>query len=79
MAIFSDDNKEKTYCKPKEKNPLIKTEEIEYDKTFENSIRPSTFADYIGQTELKETLKVSIEADGKLSLRSNGSISFRLL
>lgn len=62
MAIFSDDNKEKTYCKPKEKNPLIKTEEIEYDKTFENSIRPSTFADYIGQTELKETLKVSIEA-----------------
>ena len=38
---------------------MIKTEEIEYDKTFESSIRPKTFDDYIGQKELKETLKIS--------------------
>ena len=44
------------------KNPIIKPENIEYDKTFENSIRPKTFESYIGQTALKETLKITIEA-----------------
>lgn len=62
MAIFSDDDKVLNKEKNKEKNPLIKSEEIEYDKTFENSIRPKTFDDYIGQSALKETLQVSIEA-----------------
>lgn len=62
MAIFSDDDKVLNKEKEKEKNPLIKSDEIEYDKTFENSIRPKSFDDYIGQSALKETLQVSIEA-----------------
>ena len=44
------------------KNPNIKGETIEYDKTFENSIRPKDFESYIGQTALKETLKITLEA-----------------
>lgn len=62
MAIISDDNDFKNKPSEKGRNPVIKTESIEYDKTFENSIRPKTFEDYIGQTALKETLKISIEA-----------------
>lgn len=60
MAIFSDDNKN---IKQKSvKNPNIKAETIEYDKSFENSIRPKDFDSYIGQGELKETLKITLEA-----------------
>ena len=61
MAIISDNNDFENQ-NPKQKNPIIKTESIEYDKTFENSIRPKSFEDYIGQSALKETLKISIEA-----------------
>ena len=60
MAILSDDDK--SFKKVGEKNPIIKSESIEYDKTFENSIRPKDFDSYIGQSELKETLKVTLEA-----------------
>lgn len=60
MAIISDDDK--SIKKGVLKNPIIKSESIEYDKTFETSIRPKTFDDYIGQSELKETLKVTLEA-----------------
>ena len=59
MAIFSDDDKS---FKRSVKNPNIKSESIEYDKTFENSIRPKDFDSYIGQSELKETLKITLEA-----------------
>lgn len=59
MTILSDDNDFKQNLK---KNPVIKSQTIEYDKTFENSIRPKSFDSYIGQTELKEALKISIEA-----------------
>ena len=44
------------------KNPIIKPENIEYDTTFENSIRPKSFESYIGQTSLKETLKITLDA-----------------
>ncbi len=36
--------------------------EIEYDKNYENNIRPKNFEQYIGQSSLKNTLKISIEA-----------------
>ena len=63
MAIISDDNDfKKSNSNSVKKNPIVKTESIEYDKTFENTIRPKNFDDYIGQTTLKETLKISIEA-----------------
>ena len=60
MARVSDD--EKIIKTSKGKNPIIKSESIEYDKTFENSIRPKDFDSYIGQSELKETLKITLEA-----------------
>lgn len=62
MAILSDDDNFQQNIK---KNPVVKPETIEYDKTFENSIRPKTFDNYIGQSELKETLQISIEAAKK--------------
>ena len=66
MAIISDDNNGIGINKINtEKNPNIKAESIEYDKTFENSIRPKDFENYIGQTELKETLKIILAAAKK--------------
>ena len=62
MAIISDDDDFKKNIK---KNPVVNPETIEYDKTFENSIRPKNFESYIGQSELKETLQISIEAAKK--------------
>jgi len=32
--------------------------ENEFDKNFENNIRPKTLDEYIGQSQLKETLKI---------------------
>ena len=55
MAIISDNDS--SFKNRVQKNPNIKTESIEYDKTFENSIRPKSFDAYIGQSALKETLK----------------------
>ena len=43
----------------------VSPSENEYDKSFENNIRPKTLGTYIGQTQLKETLKISIEAAQK--------------
>ena len=63
MTIISDNDKDlKSSLK---KNPNIDTKKIEYDKTFENSIRPHDFENYIGQSALKETLKVITEAAKK--------------
>ena len=63
MAIISDNEglgiKKGSMQK---KNPIVKPENIEYDNTFENSIRPKSFDSYIGQTALKETLKITLEA-----------------
>lgn len=60
MAILSDNDNNFKYAS--RKNPIIKSETIEYDKTFENSIRPKDFDSYIGQSELKETLKITLKA-----------------
>lgn len=49
------------------KNPIVKPETIEYDNTFESSIRPKDFDSYIGQGALKETLKITLEAAKKRS------------
>ena len=60
MSIIADDNDFKR--EKSGRNPVIKAETIEFDKNFENTIRPKTFDTYIGQTALKETLKISIAA-----------------
>ena len=59
MTIISDDNLTQISHK---KNPILKSETIEYDNLFENSIRPKDFDSYIGQQSLKESLKITIEA-----------------
>ena len=67
MSIISDEND--FIAKPFiRQNSEIKAEEIEYDRNFENNIRPKSFDSYIGQTAIKETLKISIEAAKKREL-----------
>lgn len=66
MAIISDDEKFNNLCDDKCRD--IKPEVIEFDKSFENNIRPKSFKNYIGQSSLKETLKISIEAAKKREL-----------
>lgn len=62
MIISDDDNKKPKVNKRKEKlSPSV----TEFDMTFENNIRPKTFDSYIGQTNLKNMLKISIEAAKK--------------
>jgi Holliday junction DNA helicase RuvB len=62
MAIVSDDEH---FTQIQKKSTIVKPEMNEYDMTFESNIRPKSFDAYIGQTKLKETLKISIEAAKK--------------
>lgn len=64
MSIITDDNDfdQKSILK---KNPVVKAEEIDCDKNFENCIRPKSFDTYIGQSALKDTLKITIQAAKK--------------
>lgn len=63
MAIISDDDNIK-YGKP-ERSEDTTAEETSYDMSFESNIRPKHFDDYVGQSALKSTLKISIEAAKK--------------
>ena len=70
MAIISDDDQ---FENLREDNSLnksvnIKPQAIEFDKSFENNIRPKSFANYIGQSGLKDTLQISIQAAQKREL-----------
>ena len=64
MSIISDDN---DFKKPEieKKSKIVKPDFEEGDKTFENSIRPKNFDTYIGQSALKDTLKITIQAAKK--------------
>lgn len=70
MAIISDDDIFGDKCggispeKVEDTKPTV----IEFDKSFENNIRPKSFDTYTGQSALKETLKISIEAAKKREL-----------
>lgn len=66
MAIFSDDDKNKKTDRIKHEDTTA--EETSYDMSFETNIRPKFFNDYIGQSALKSTLKISIEAAKKREL-----------
>lgn len=69
MAIISDDdNFNNIGCEFRDKVEDTKPEVIDFDKNFENNIRPKTFENYIGQSSLKETLKISIGAAKKREL-----------
>ena len=43
----------------------IEPQETDFDKSFELSIRPKTFDEYVGQSALKDTLKITIESAKK--------------
>ena len=69
MSIIADDNDFKNATiEDKKKHSIVKSECLDNDKNFENCIRPKTFDTYIGQSALKETLKISIEAAKKRGL-----------
>ncbi len=61
MAIISDDEKNINQSSRQD----ISTQKIEFDMSFENNIRPKMFNEYIGQSSLKSTLAISIEAAKK--------------
>ena len=73
MAIFSDDEEIKRTPAAKKpplpahphKNTDLEGNRTDFDKSFENNIRPKKFNEYIGQSALKDTLKISIEAAKK--------------
>ena len=65
MSIISNDSDFEIKPSVKEKSSVIKPEEQTFDKSFENCIRPKSFEDYVGQSALKGTLKISIEAAKK--------------
>lgn len=44
------------------KESVIKKYSLEDDKTIDNTIRPETIEEYIGQTDVKENIKVFVEA-----------------
>ena len=60
--IISDNEQNKP--KPTS-NPDLSKECMECEECYEKNIRPLTFDDYIGQSAIKETLKISIEASKK--------------
>ena len=70
MSIIADDNdfENDNELKTVKKNPVVKPEAIDLDKNFENCIRPKSFDTYIGQSNLKETLKITIQAAKKREL-----------
>jgi Holliday junction DNA helicase RuvB len=45
-----------------ERNPLIRPEAVEAEQVVDTTLRPSTLADFIGQSELKEQLRLALEA-----------------
>lgn len=65
MSIISDDDFIENQKMPKNENPVIKPDFSENDRTLENSIRPQNFDSYIGQSSLKDTIKITIQAAKK--------------
>ena len=63
--IISDNENKKTNKALKQSNPDLSASCIQNEDGYEKNIRPLNFDDYIGQTSIKETLKISIEASKK--------------
>lgn len=66
MAIISDDDGNNKQIRTK--NADTTAEETSFDMSFEANIRPKFFDEYIGQSALKSTLMISIEAAKKREL-----------
>ncbi len=66
--IIDDNDKQKNINNIKstaKKAVDLNKNELEFDRTYDKNIRPKTFEDYIGQTSVKQTLKITIEASKK--------------
>ncbi len=59
MTIISSEDK---YQHEKADRTNISSKLTDFDKQFENTVRPQNFDEYIGQSLLKETLNISISA-----------------
>ena len=46
---------------------VIKTYSLEDDQIIDNTIRPETISEYIGQSEVKENIKIFVEAGALVS------------
>lgn len=68
MVIISEDaniENQDNINKKAQARDTVSPVENDTDKTFENNIRPKTLDAYTGQTRIKETLKISLEAAQK--------------
>ena len=63
--IVSDNENNKISKALKQSNPDLSASCNKNEEGYEKNICPLTFDDYIGQTSIKETLKISIEASKK--------------
>ncbi len=63
--IISDNKNKKEKIQIKEANPILSKEAKSNEDSYEKNIRPLDFDNYIGQTSIKETLKITIEAAKK--------------
>ena len=63
--IISDNENKKANKALKQSNPDLSASCNQNEEGYEKNIRPLSFDDYIGQTSIKETLKISIEASKK--------------
>lgn len=62
MAIIPSEEESKKRNSRDVSRESISTKEIESDQGFENNIRPKKFDEYIGQSQLKETLAISLDS-----------------
>lgn len=67
MTIISDDDnfqsQDKTKSMQKNRTSEVPAAtKLDFDKSFESNIRPKKFDEYIGQSAIKNTLKITIEA-----------------
>jgi Holliday junction DNA helicase RuvB len=47
---------------PSERNPIIRPEVVDADQVVETTLRPTTLDDFIGQANLKEQLRLALDA-----------------
>lgn len=67
--IFDDNEKKVNTQKKASRSSDLEASELEFDRTYDNNIRPKTFDEYIGQTQIKETLKITIAASKKRNVQ----------
>ena len=59
---FLNDNTMSKSMETAKKATPVNSESSDFDRKFEDTIRPKTFGTYIGQTALKNNLKIAVEA-----------------